>query len=60
MLTTKTELAKMRAILDSTRLHISRYPSLCPHIFFVASVANVSCICTSAAPASPNRIDIGF
>ncbi len=44
-----TESANLRAILDSTNRHISRNPSLCPHIHSVSSVVNVSQIHKGAA-----------
>ncbi len=42
MLSPKTESANMRTTLDSTYIHISRYPSLCPHFYSVPSVVKVS------------------
>ncbi len=42
MLSSKTESANMRTILDSTFIHISRNPSRRPHYYSVPSVVKVS------------------
>ena len=59
MLSPKTESANVRTILHSTNRHISRNPSLCPHIYSVTSVVKVSQIPKSAAPAPTKRTVIG-
>ena len=59
MLSPKTESANLRTILDPTQLHMSRYPSLCSHIYSVPSVAKVSRIPKSATPAPTKRTVIG-
>ncbi len=59
MLSPITESENEQIILDSNHPHISRNSSLCPQIFSVPSVAKVSRIPKSAAPAPAKRTVIG-
>ncbi len=60
MLSPKTESANLRTILDSTCLHMPRYPSLCSSICSVPSVVKASRIPKSAAPAPTKSTVIGI
>ncbi len=60
MLRPLTESANLRTILDSTCLHMSRYPSLCSSICTVPSVIKASRIPKSATLAPTKHAVIGF